>query len=255
MGDVMFDKCRKLSEFAKMRFDMWRNRDDCQSRLAGEDGESEINNLLDSYPRNHNYQVQNGKMAPSWRLFQRVSTMAPIYPDRVDSLLDISSCKGYFVLSTAVKHMNSRAVGVDIYEPFISVANRVKAYLGVTNASFHNATIDEILNEPDVFGWSFQVVMFLGSYHYFFWGSRCSSNAFYDHHEILRRVSKLCSDRVVFSGRLEINRLPHWLREKVRTHEAAELYNKKCFLEMAEKYFEITKVGRLGKDDLFLLKK
>jgi hypothetical protein len=251
----MAGEIRVLFEYFRMRYAARLRQRNSQDQSGCKELEKEINALLDCYPRNHNYELHEGVMVPSWRLFQRHYKVASAYPDNVESLLDMSSCKGYYVLEAAVRYNDCMAVGIDVHEPFISASSKVRDHLGIDNACFYKATIDEMLEAPDKFKWPFQIILFLGSYHYFFWGSNYSPQAFFDHHEILARLSKLCSGTIVFSARLGIERLPRHLQKMASSHKSAAIYNTASFLDAAGEYFEISNIGRMGKDDLYLLVK
>src|SRR5690242_17341525 len=63
-----------------------------------------LNARLRGYPRNHDMKVVAGpRVIPSRRLHSRWTRIASLYPDHLTSLLDVGSCKGYFVLEAATR--------------------------------------------------------------------------------------------------------------------------------------------------------
>jgi hypothetical protein len=50
-----------------------------------------------------------------------------------------------------------------------------------------------------------------------------------NHHEILRRLSRICTDRLIFSGQLEIDRLPRIEKEKAKASGKIAQYNTDYF--------------------------
>jgi hypothetical protein len=146
-------------------------------------------------------------------------------------------------------------VGIDVYEPFIKISQKIKAYLDIEKAQFHLATLDEVCNNRESYGGTFQVVLLLGTYHYLFWGSARCSNGFQSHGEILSRLSRICSNRIIFSARLETNRLSKDIQKKAEMDKDKYSYTTHEFLECAEEYFDIHKAGYLGKYPLLVMRK
>ena len=218
------------------------------------DSEREINQHLLGYPNNHNYQIWKGHILPSFKLYERARVVTSLYPKNLKSFLDIGSCKGYYVLETAQNPCCDISTGIDVHEPFISISTKVKEYLDIKNANFYLATLEELSNNPEAYGGPFQTVLLIGTYHYLFWGSSFSSSAFYGHREILTRLSQICTDRVIFSARLEIGMLPRDQKKKAKLKNEVK-YNTEYFLEKAEELFDVHKAGYLGKCPLFVMLK
>lgn len=242
-----------LKEFIKINYAGWRHSHQQPRRAVYNEKVNELNESLKGYPHNHNYQIHGDMLVPCWRLFKRLKAIAPLYPDRLDSLLDVSSCKGYYVCDAALHHKNCRALGIDVCDNFVSLSSQVKHLLGIDNAAFAHATLDDLLEHPDAYQPPFPLILFLGSYHYFYWGSTLNDRAYHDHYEILHRIARLCSNRVIFSARLEIDRLPRYLQNIAREHEAGRNYNTAAFLDAARSCLSVKDMGLLGRDNLYLL--
>lgn len=215
----------------------------------------DINQLLTGYPNNHNYKIYKKKLLPSFQLYERLKLVTSLYPEGLESFLDIGCCKGFFVLDAAQRSHCQISAGIDVYEPFISISKKVKKYLNIKNADFYLATLDEVSNRPEAYGGPFQTVLLIGTYHYLFWGSRLCPRAYINHREILSRLSQICTNRLIFSARLEVNSLPINIKERVKMPGIECTYNTVHFLKSAREFFEVRKAGYLGKYPLFVMSK
>ena len=232
------------------------------SRRSVDNIEAELNEQLIGYPKNHNYQVRGSRLIPCFRLYERYRALEPLYPHPVDSFLDVGSCKGFYVLSAVLNHGNGqgepgcqRAVGIDVHAPFVAVANRVKEYLKVEKAAFYQTSLDEVSGKPESFGGPFQTVLMLSCYHYFFWGSDYCAFAYHNHDEILARLAKLCTGTLLLSGRLEFDRLPGGVQERVKSSPHRQRYNTEEFAKAAKMFFDIRIAGHFGRNALFVMSK
>ena len=215
--------------------------------------ERRLNKSLLGYPRNHNYRLCRRGMFPSFRLYERLRAVTALYPKTMESFLDLGCCRGYFVLEAAGRPHCRVATGIDVHEPFVSISNRVSRYLGIRTSRFYLAGLDDVSREPESYGGPFQVVLLLGAYHYLYWGSRLCPRAHHSHREILARVSRVCASTLIFSARLEIDRLPGSLREQAAAAGETDVYSTASFLETAEEFFQVREAGYLGKDPLLLM--
>lgn len=212
-----------------------------------------LNRLLTGYPSNHNYKISQKKLFPSFQLYKRLRLITALYSEPLESFMDVGCCRGFFVLEAAKRPNCQVSVGIDVHEPFVSISNRVREYLDIRNSAFHLATLDMISNKPEAYGGPFQTILLIGTYHYLFWGSHLCSDAYYSHQEILYRLSRICTNRLIFSARLEADRLPNYLKEKAKAIGNKVNYNSTSFLKEAGEFFEVHEAGFLGKYPLFLM--
>ena len=217
--------------------------------------EKELNQALIGHPSNHNYLIYNKKLFPRFQLFERFQLITSLFPEKLESLLDIGSCRGFYVFRAADHPTCNLSMGIDVHEPFITISQKVKAYLNLEKTHFHLATLDEVSDNRKSYGGSFQVVLLLGTYHYLFWGSTKYSDAFHSHREILSRLSEICSGRVIFSARLETNRLPRSIKNYAEMFKDKYAYTTQEFLKCAEEYFDIHKAGYLDRYPLLVMVK
>ena len=148
----------------------------------------------------------------------------------------------------------SRAVGIDVHEPFVAIAQKAARYVGA-GAGFHYASLEQMSSDPGKFGGPFQAVMLIGTYHYLFWGSDRCSTAYFSHDEILGRLASICTDRLIFSGRMTTARLPEGVKERLDKTPIRVPYTPEAFLQSAEKYFRVSHTGYLGVDPLLVMMK
>jgi len=217
--------------------------------------EQEINKSLVGYPHNHNYRIYRKRFFPGFQLFERERLVMPQIMAGCRSFLDIGSCKGYYVLKTAAGQDCLTATGIDIYEPFITTSSRVRDHLKQDKARFFLADLEDVSRCAKDFGGPFQTVLLIGTYQYLFWGSGLSSKAYYSHREILKRLSSICTERVIISARLEVPWLSGGIREKARLMKSRITYTTEDFLKQAGEFFEVKIAGYLGKYPLFVLTK
>ncbi|HZZ43191.1 MAG TPA: class I SAM-dependent methyltransferase [Tepidisphaeraceae bacterium] len=225
------------------------------SRMIRPDSrEAEINRELRGYPRNHDYQVVESMPVPGRKLHSRWKRIAGLYPERLTSLLDVGCCKGYFVLEAARRESCERAVGIDVYEPFVALSREVARQVKEPKAGYYTASLDGFVADPVLKGMGpFQTVLLLNVYHYLYAGSELSPLAYRAHRPILALLHELCSDRVIFSSPLELADCPEQVRENCRGLGIGESYTRKDFMEAAEEFFRVEEQGVWGRRPLLVL--
>jgi hypothetical protein len=176
-------------------------------------------------------------------------------PQRLDSFLDIGCCRGFYVLQAAQRPGCRLAVGVDVHQPFVSIAADVGSQLHLTNVAFHTITLDKLAQNPAAYGGPFQVTLLIGTYHYVFWGSGRCDYALRSHERILACLANLTTDRLIFSARLELDRLPSGLKKQASSSPEANVYNTDSFLQVATRFFDVEQAGFLGSYPLLVMHK
>lgn len=217
--------------------------------------EKEINQLLKSDLKNHSYTISRKKLIPRFKLYERWRSVTALYPKPLKSFIDIGCYRGFYVLDAANRPDCDISIGIDVYEPFVHASHMVREYLGQKNSSFCMASIDMVSSNPESYGGPFQTVLLIGLYHYLFWGSTLCSDAYLSHHEIFRRLSRICTDRLIISGRFEIDQLPKIENEKANASGKITQYNIDYFLRAAREFFEVHHAGFLGEYPLFVMEK
>ncbi|MDP7163051.1 MAG: class I SAM-dependent methyltransferase [Phycisphaerae bacterium] len=176
-----------------------------------------------------------------------------LYPQDMDSFLDIGCCRGAYVIEASQRPRCRTAVGIDVHEPFVSTASLVKEHLGIHNAHFHLATLEDLTNDPAAYGGPFHTVLLIGTYHYLFWGSVIDQGCYLNHEKILSMVSRTCTPSVIMSARFEVKDCPQTIKQKAKELGDKVIYNTEHFVEKAEELFEVRKVGHLGRYPIFLM--
>jgi len=204
---------------------------------------------LQGYPNNHNFQIDDGRAIPSFQLYWRWRALAQLYPRPLESLLDVGCCRGWFVLEAASRPTCKRAVGIDVYEPFLEIARKAAAFLGAAErTAFHSATLKQVIAEPERYGAPFQTVLVINCYHYLYWGSLLSPERFSGHEEILEGLARITSGVVIFSNPLVLDDCPESTREIAQNEpERAREYTPERFAEVASRFFTIESHGYLNK--------
>ncbi len=215
---------------------------------------AEIQSYLgNSYPNNHDYRVVNGKLVPRFKLCMRLRKLQPLYPKALTSLLDLSCCKGFFVLKAALEPRCERVLGIDIHQPDLDACQAVRAHLGLEHAQFQNLQLHELSEQIDQFGGPFQTTLLVNMYQYLFFGSDRSPDCYLSHDEILKQVRRVCSGRVIFNNRLEFDRLQDHCRAVAQQRGLEGEYTTERFLAAASKYFHVSQHGSVGRYPIFAL--
>ncbi len=227
-----------------------------QARLGGTE-EALDAALFRGWPNNHIYGIRGGRLIPAFALYERHREVCRHYGMGPVSLLDIGCCRGYYVLDAGMRPGCRLAVGIDIAEPFILAADFAKRRLGLDDArvQFHVASLEDVAARPSFYGAPFETVLFLGTYHYVYWGEETGRGGAEDHGAILKLLASVCSGHVLFSGRLEIEHLPPRVRQRAERSPRKGEYRRAVFEEEAGRWFEVRTVGRLGRYPLMDLKK
>ena len=204
----------------------------------------------------HTFKIANGQVLTTFQMDQRWQIVARLYPERLTSLLDIGCCRGWFVIKAAMRPECERALGIDVVQGFIDAANEAKQILHLDNAQFEYGFIDDIAANPQKYHAPFQTIVLLNTYHYMYWGSEYSPNHRADHDYLLRMLSDLCTDRMLFMSPLEVADCPSDVVRRAEAHpEWAGGYTTENFLTTAGRYFDVTPEGYLGARPLYLMKK
>lgn len=222
----------------------------CTARL-----DSDMRSYLShSYPRNHTYRIRGRSIIPSRKLAKRYKVLSRLYPDNLTSLLDLSACKGYFVFEAASRPTCTRSVGIDVYDPDLSVCRHVKDYLCADKADFMKLRLHELAGQVTELGGGFQVVLLINLYQYLYFGSDRDQRKYLDHDKIFSHISQICTNRVIFNNRTELSECQN--REQIeQAGFAAEEYSTKAIYDAASRYFDVSILGTYGKFPLWVLSK
>ncbi|MHC5062781.1 MAG: methyltransferase domain-containing protein [Planctomycetota bacterium] len=211
--------------------------------------------LADSYPHNHGYRVVRGRMRPNAQLRRRWKKLRRLWPDPMESFLDLGCSKGFFVLASAAQHACKNALGIDVSEEPIRACREVQRSLGLTNVRFELARLDQVAGDPEAFGAPFETVQLVNTYQYLFFGSRISSQCYENHAEIFAQLDAITSKQILFSNRLELQDLPTNVQERAAESGRADLYSTDAVLAAASEHFRISRHGKLGRIPLWQLHK
>ncbi len=207
----------------------------------------------DSYPRNHNYRIKAGRLAPSCRLAVRFKRTAALYPQPLTSLLDLSASKGYFVLEAAQRPDCERALGIDAVQDTLAAASAVRDHLGLDNARFACLRLDALARKIGEFGGPFQTVLLINTYQYLYFGSDQSPWHFTTHREIFSAMRQVCTGRVIFHNRLELADCQTAVRKQAALSGRGATFSPAAIRAAAEEFFTIEVRGRLGRRPFWLM--
>jgi hypothetical protein len=204
----------------------------------------------------HTYQIADGKVLSTYQMELRWKIVSSLYPKKLTSLLDIGCCRGWFNIQAAVLPECEKTLGVDIVPEFIASANEAKQVMKLDKAQFVYAVLSDLDRDRDKLGMPYQTLLLINTYHYMYWGSGYCETHWPDHDYLLRTLASLCTDRMLFMTPLEINECPPDIGERARQHpDWAQHYTTSGFLEVANRYFDVSLEHYLGVRPLYLMKK
>lgn len=247
------------AEWALTSFRDWREYRRRRAEFAGTTRGTRVRRIEQpvGHRTRHTYRIADGKTFTTFQMDQRWQIVSRLYPERLTSLLDIGCCRGWFVIQAALRAECEKALGIDVVQGFIDSANEAKDALDLGDkAMFDYAFLDDLANNPDKYHTPYQTIVLLNTYHYMYWGSGYSDKHWADHEYLLRTLSDICTDRIIFMSPLEINDCPSDIARRAREHpEWAPNFTTKAFLEVAERYFDVSHQSYLGLRPLYLMKK
>lgn len=205
-----------------------------------------------AYPSNHTFEVRKGLLVPKRQLAKRHHQIKKLYPKPLTSLLDVSSSKGFFVFDAARETTCTRALGIDIHDYDIEFCNTIKQNTPYERAQFARLTLRELAARLDEFGGPFQTVLLINSYQYFYFGSAISPDAYASHSEIFELLRRVCSGRIIFNNRVNIEDCQN-SQHVAQAPEKAEHYSRLEIYTAASQYFTISEHGKIGKYPLWAM--
>jgi len=209
--------------------------------------------LADSYPHNHDWRIVRGRPRPSFQLWRRARRLRALYPAAPKSLVDLSACKGFFVLDAARRLGLERALGIDVHPLDVEASRFAAAALGTKAARFERRFLHELVaEEPE----PFDLALLVNTYPYLFFGSRREPHAYRDHAALFAHLRSLVrpGGTLIFSNRTELERCPGHVRELAKDCGLGHLYTTKHIREAASEHFDIEEHGRLGRIPLWRMR-
>ncbi len=217
--------------------------------------------LADSYPHNHDYRIVGGRLRPSWQLWRRWRKLRRHYllesgardgRSGLDSLLDLSSCKGFFVLDAALRLGARRAQGIDVHEPDLVASRAAAAELGLNQVRFERLLPHQLVERGDA---PFGTVLLVNTYPYLYFGSQREPHGYADHERLFDLFAALVAPggRLVFSNRVTLERCPRHIQELARERGLEAGYDEHRMCAAASRHFDVEAHGSLGRIPLFVM--
>lgn len=213
--------------------------------------EKTLDYLRSSTPSNHNYSLKRGKLIPSRQLARRYKDISALYPEGMQSLLDISCSKGYFNFDAVESFACKRSMGIDVMEDGLATCAAVKEYLLDDTCNFKQIRLHELAHRIGEFGGSFDAALIVNCYQYLYFGSSRFNAPYMSHDTIFRNLRKVCHGRVIFSNRIELKNIQQYPASKAK--DMKENYDEQTIYTVASKYFQVNRIGKLGRYPLWTL--
>ena len=209
--------------------------------------------LSTSYPSNHNYLLKQGKLIPLRKLAGRYKDITPHYPEQMKSLLDLSCCKGYFNFDAVISFACERSMGIDVMDKELESCAAVQKYLGDTVTNLEKMRLHELAPIVNEFGGPFDAALVINCYQYLYFGSEYFNECYMSHDKIFHDLRKVCSGRLIFSNRIEVEHLQDYPAAIANGPAMTEAYDDDTVFSAASKYFKVTRVGKLGRYPIWTL--
>ncbi len=209
--------------------------------------------LTSEYPHNHRYRVAFGRLWPNGQLRRRAKRIRALYPDPVESLLDLSVSKGYFALHAGLAAERPRVLGIDVNETAVALTRSVASHLELGNVRAETIRLHELAADLEGYGGSFQTVLMINMYQYLYYGGTTEPDFYDSHDEIFRMLSAVCSHTLVFSNIVDYERIPPWMKRRAEELDRVVGYTEAAIRDAAEPYFDIEDSGMLGRRPLWTM--
>ncbi len=213
--------------------------------------------LADSYPHNHDYRIQSGKLKPSWQLWKRWRRIRKHYTPGGTSLADLSSCKGFFLFDAILRAGMQRARGIDVHEPDVTASRNAMAHLRleeqirIDRMHLHDVAAEVVAGQTA----PFDTTLLVNTYPYLFFGSRREEHHYDSHAEIFEHLASLTAKggRLIFSNRVEVELCPGHIQERAKEMGLESAYDEAQIRVAIDPHFRIEARGKLGKIPLWIL--
>ncbi|HTI51067.1 MAG TPA: hypothetical protein VL475_08950 [Planctomycetaceae bacterium] len=207
-----------------------------------------------SYPRNHTFVASGNQLLPKRKLVDRVARLSRHYPQPLDSLVDLSCSKGFFVFHAAMQPGCRRVMGVDLDEQCLTACQALNTrFARQSRVNFARLTLPEMAGRIDEFGGPFQVALLVNTYQYLVFGSTVAPAASHDHSEIFRLLRQVCSGRLIFHNRLSFADLQSDPQERARQEGTGCVYEPGPIREAAARFFHVTPLDPWSRRPVWLL--
>ncbi|MDX1902472.1 MAG: hypothetical protein SFW66_10830 [Gammaproteobacteria bacterium] len=205
----------------------------------------------DSYPGNHTFKITEDGLKPKCKLAVRYRKLRKYYPEAMQSFLDLSCSKGFFVFTASQTYHSKRSLGVDIFEYEIDFCHQLKAYYHDNTVNFRCLQLHELAEQIDQLGGPFETALLVNTYQYLYFGSDRSPACYRDHDKIFSYLRRVCSGRLIFNNRVEFETCQRYVQAS--SPEEASNYTDEKIRAAASKYFTVKDMGTLGRYPLWVL--
>ncbi|HVY54040.1 MAG TPA: hypothetical protein VHA13_05925 [Gammaproteobacteria bacterium] len=210
-----------------------------------------LNYLKTADPQIQNYQIKKNRLIPKRELSKRYRRIRELFPDPMNSFLDVSSSKGFFVFSASEFPECTRSLGIESYQYDIEVCRWLKDYLHNDVVQFEFMRLDELAERIEEFGGPFQTVLVANVYQHFYFGSSRYTGGYLSHDDIFKNLRKLCSERIIFNNQVNLEDCQNTNLDKNSSNNVD--YSAEKLLEAASKYFHIVPHGSIGGHPLWTM--
>lgn len=210
--------------------------------------------FADSYPHNHTFTAAGGRLVPGRKLADRLARLTKHYPNPLESLLDLSCSKGFFVFHAATQPRCERALGIDLNENCVNACRLLNArFERKSRVNFSQLTLPELADRIDEFGGPFQTALLVNTYQYLVLGSSVGPPVSHDHRVIFGLLRRVCSGRLIFHNRLSLADLQSEPQERARRAGNDVEYEPAAIYAGASSHFQVRELDSWSRRPVWLL--
>jgi hypothetical protein len=211
-------------------------------------------NVGNSYPPNHNFNIVDDCLVPSRKLATRVAHFRRYYVPGGSSLLDLSCSKGFFLFDAACDPTCERVLGIDLMDNTLETCKQLRRHFDYAErVAIQKLTLAELAERIEDFGGPFETVLLINTYQYLFFGSPIAPAVCQDHGEIFRLIRRVCSGRVIFHNRISYSRVQKHIRAAAGEQNWEQLYSPEAIRSAASKFFCVTELPTWAGHPIWLL--
>src|SRR4029079_7652639 len=97
---------------------------------------------------------------------------------------------------------------IDVWQEVIDASTRARDLLKLKNAEFYFGVLNDVVENKARYRPPYQTIILVNTYHYMYWGSNYSPTHWPDHEYMLKTLSDICTDRIIFMSPLEVDECP-----------------------------------------------
>lgn len=193
-----------------------------------------------SYPSNHQYQIgPHGQLEAEPKAAARLRELEGVIPRKPwKSLIDVGCAKGMFLLWASRQFNLDHAIGIEAAVDMVDACRSAVAYLEIPALVLHTSLLECFSIFPPS-----DLVFVFHCYHYLYFGSEYGTAGAFNHDQIFKTLSMICTDTLVFANPFSLSdEKKNDYRLKGVPEAILQAYHQNSILTYAARYFDLTPI-------------